>query len=364
MDLMTEMMAEQLESFEMFSDLPAEELARGAPFWANRQVAPGTGVWLHGEKAQELALVLRGRLIVKIAEKEVGEIEDGEMAGEAAAFFGEHRTATVVAATDTFLLVLTTRGLVKLRDQCPQLYDRILEHTLNAMALRIQETGRRIAQLATGSKPEVVRARETSFGRFLRKLENATAARPPTAAKALRTLPGLGNADLELIEPIQAALTARRIPAGQPVFLQGEDGQSVYLLVEGRLQIIRSVFGEKGEKLADLKPGALFGTGSVLLEAPRNASCVAGKSPCWVYEMSAPAYRALSGEPGRRWREVMLVSLWYQQRGANEQLVALKRGGSKVKESDYQRAQAWIETFQGSRDVVDPLASFRNILIR
>ena len=142
-------------------------------------------------------------------------------------------------------------------------------------------------------------------------------------------------------------MTPHNIEKGSPLFLEQEPGDSVFLLAKGAIDVVRNVKGGKAEPLATLYPGALFGTGSLLLRERRNASCVAQEdSECWVYEMNLEAHRGLKGEAGRLWRECLVMALAFQVRNAADRLIALKVGKPSL--SDYAKLQVGLEGFQGS----------------
>ena len=103
----------------------------------------------------------------------------------------------------------------------------------------------------------------------------------------------------------------------------------------------------RAERLATLFPGALFGTGSLLLRERRNASCVASdNTSCWVYELHVDTYRKMKGPPGHLLRESLLASLAFQLRNADDKLILLKTG-SRPKQSDYDAIRGGLAGFQG-----------------
>ena len=78
--------------------------------------------------------------------------------------------------------------------------------------------------------------------------------------------------------------------------------------MEGCIEVYRNVKGGKAQLLASLFPGALLGTGSLLLKERHNTSCVANKSTdVWVYEMNSLliGYRDLLDVGGNQ------LSRWY-----------------------------------------------------
>ena len=59
------------------------------------------------------------------------------------------------------------------------------------------------------------------------------------------------------------------------VFQHGDDGDGLYLILEGAIRISRNVSGIGEEALAILRPGMYFGEMSIVDDAPRSADAIA-----------------------------------------------------------------------------------------
>jgi CRP-like cAMP-binding protein len=79
---------------------------------------------------------------------------------------------------------------------------------------------------------------------------------------------GLTTDALELIANVA---TEESHPTGTVIFRQGELGDKLYLILEGRVRISRMVPGVGEEALAILNAGDVFGEMALLDEAPRSA---------------------------------------------------------------------------------------------
>jgi len=98
------------------------------------------------------------------------------------------------------------------------------------------------------------------------------------AGSALGALPE--TALLASIPPAQLAgalekMAARRFPAGITILREGEPGDSLYLITEGRVQV--ETQDDAGERvlLGSLAPGDFFGEISLLTSRPRTATVTA-----------------------------------------------------------------------------------------
>ena len=71
------------------------------------------------------------------------------------------------------------------------------------------------------------------------------------------------------------------------IFREGDTGQEMYVIVEGRVRISKNVPGIGEEALAILEKGQYFGEMAVIDDSPRSADAIA-HTPCtlWTIERS------------------------------------------------------------------------------
>ena len=77
---------------------------------------------------------------------------------------------------------------------------------------------------------------------------------------------------------VDGLLHERRYLPGEIIFDQGEEGQALYLVMDGTIQISRSN-GRNFDVVAELSQGSYFGDLALLDNAPRNAQAKA-KDQC------------------------------------------------------------------------------------
>jgi CRP/FNR family cyclic AMP-dependent transcriptional regulator len=76
-------------------------------------------------------------------------------------------------------------------------------------------------------------------------------------------------------EVLAGKLMSRRMLKGQPVFLQGDPGDEMYLLLEGRIRICCESLSGREITLCFLKDGGFFGEMALLDGEPRSATAFA-----------------------------------------------------------------------------------------
>jgi selenocysteine lyase/cysteine desulfurase/CRP-like cAMP-binding protein len=324
--------AEALARCAVFREADARELRATAPRWSERRLAAGEMLWYESDPATEIALVLEGDLEVIVAGQPISRVSPGELVGEAAAFVaGEQRTAAVRARTGARLLVLPQAGLGALRREHTSVYDVLLSRALVVLAERVEATLARISEdAAAGHWPPGV---DGGAQRMTRVRPAVSDEPPPSVRPALRLLPLLKNAPDPVLTAIERAMTPEQVPEGDALVVEGDPGDRLYLLAEGRLEVFRQIPALHGLRLATLRAGALVGTGGLLLGRPRNASCVAPRSS-WVYGLDARAFRALGGEAGRLLREALLCALRVQLRSVGTRLARFEAARAERPRTD------------------------------
>ncbi|MCB9766119.1 MAG: cyclic nucleotide-binding domain-containing protein [Alphaproteobacteria bacterium] len=300
------------------SHVSAPDIRRGAVFWNRSDLEPGEALWREGDEADELAILSSGELIATNRNVEVGRISAGELVGEASIFLGsDTRSATLTALEPSHVLVLSLRGLRRLRQASSPLYDALLAQALVTLVRRVRATDLRIARIALGERAAPARKEPGVLARMWRALRPGvpTTVCPPLRP-LLRALPVLHAVPDEMLSTLEPHFQPQAIEEGEVIFLEGETGAAAYLIAEGHVDVLRHVRGERAERLATLRPGDLFGANTLVEKGARTASCVAAE-PTWLYRVDAEGFHAPKGEAGRLWRESVVATLATQLRSAN-----------------------------------------------
>ncbi|MEM9488787.1 MAG: Crp/Fnr family transcriptional regulator [Myxococcota bacterium] len=82
---------------------------------------------------------------------------------------------------------------------------------------------------------------------------------------------------ISAIEDLTQRVTLRRVPAQQTILSQDEPGDSMYVIMSGRVKVV--IFGENGREvtLSILRPGAAFGEMALFDGEARSANCIASE---------------------------------------------------------------------------------------
>jgi len=100
---------------------------------------------------------------------------------------------------------------------------------------------------------------------------------------------GLSSAALERVAAIA---TEESHKATHVLFREGDAGESIYLILSGKVRISRNVAGMGEEALAVLGPGAAFGEMALIDEVPRSADAIVHEG-CRLAVLSREAMEVL-----------------------------------------------------------------------
>jgi CRP-like cAMP-binding protein len=108
----------------LFGSLAAEDLAAVAPLLKRKCFAPDQLVFSRGDRADELFIILSGRMKLSVLAPDGRELTfrtagPGEIVGEIAALDGSVRSADMTAIRESETLILATRSLASLLQSRP-----------------------------------------------------------------------------------------------------------------------------------------------------------------------------------------------------------------------------------------------------
>lgn len=203
---------------------------------AERTLAPGEVLMTAGEPGADLYLVESGTLSVEVQgadgqPTEVGQIDAGQAAGEMQFVLGGRRTATVRAATPAVVFRLSRTD-----------FDAVLEHWPSLLHSLVTLTRERIHRTQ-------LRA---------------------AVAKAFPESPSEFADDLEAVADWVA------LRSGEVLFRQGDAADGWYLVVTGRLRVVKEADGGAAARvLQELDASESLGEMAILSGARRAATVVA-----------------------------------------------------------------------------------------
>jgi len=147
-----------------------------------------------------------------------------------------------------------------------------------------------------------------------------------------RDLPLLAELEPEHLAVILELARTVTLPGGALVFAEGEPGDALYLILEGRVTALREIDAEKGRKMviSTFGPGAFFGEMALLDGDPRSTSVVAA-TDLRLLRLERDSFRRLleeNGTVGHRLLLALVREMSLRMRETNLQLISLFEAGN------------------------------------
>jgi len=224
-----------------------------------RQGDPGDAMYLIQTGAVEISSVRNGGEVV------LALLEKGDFFGEMVLLDSLPRSTTARAIAPTRLLPLTRESLLDRLKSDPT----VALHLLRAFCRRIERTSRSASAGDMGpGAPGVSECRDEGSGGAPSPEESGR--RPVTEEDPGDEEGCLENISLFLEEKEREEVFS----AGDTIFRQGEAGDTMYIIAEGRVRIYEESSGGR-YLLATLGPRDFFGEMSLLTDRTRSATAVA-----------------------------------------------------------------------------------------
>ena len=119
---------------------------------------------------------------------------------------------------------------------------------------------------------------------------------------ALAALPLFEGLDAAELNEVAAAARSRTLAPGRCAYRRGEEAEGLYLVLAGRLEVVRIDDAGGERRLGELSPGDVFGEGA-LLEARSHTAEVRAAEPSEVLAVPRAALdRVFARHPARRLR--------------------------------------------------------------
>ncbi|HEU5073175.1 MAG TPA: cyclic nucleotide-binding domain-containing protein [Polyangiaceae bacterium] len=135
-----------LARMPLFRPLNDRELLRVLQVTDVTTYRPGQFVMREGERGEELFIVLSGQLKVMRGETELARLSPGDHVGEMALVRSQPRSASVVSASDSDLMVIRRTEFFEILRKEHQLAVKLLWQFLGVLAERLAETNRELGQ--------------------------------------------------------------------------------------------------------------------------------------------------------------------------------------------------------------------------
>jgi CRP/FNR family transcriptional regulator, cyclic AMP receptor protein len=134
--------------------------------------------------------------------------------------------------------------------------------------------------------------------------------------QVLRSAPLFSGVDDEAAAALQNAMKEKRLPRADVLFHEGDSGDCLYIILEGKVKLGRTSADGRENLLAILGPGQMFGELSVFDPGPRSGTATAVSDSVVAYLSQTDLLPWLVGRP--QLAQALLHQLASRLRRAND----------------------------------------------
>ena len=270
-------LAPRLAQIALFAHFREAELELLATCAVGRVYPAQTSVLRQGEPTHDVYVVDRGLVEIQrttpYGQFCLAQLGAGQLFGETSFVDSATRSGDVVARTEASLVALLsapTRALLE-RDQrvAVALYWAFWKSLSAKLRSTNEQLGRFFSQgqRAPGEKPPLAKSPTGEF-----RLDIA-------AKRNLFAEQKLSSLEINFLTSLSRE---RKLKSGQILFHEGDPGDAMYVVLEGRMLISKFIPGAGEEALAILERGDFFGEMSLIDGEPRSADARAHGGPLTV----------------------------------------------------------------------------------
>lgn len=277
-----------LRRWEIFSHFTDEQLVQLAQCVTRSRYPAGATIVKEGEQTQEAYLIESGG--VRIQRKtpyghfSLAALEPGTLFGETSFVDRVPRSGDAIATSDTDLVALNPETLVPLMER-DQRFKLALYWTFwKSLSGKLRQTNQNLTRFfsETGKPPSTEPAAPRhATGEFRVDL---------ASKRKLFQEQKLSSLEINFLTSLSRE---RKLSPNQVIFREGEMGNEMYVVLEGRVMISKYIPGAGEEALAFLERGGYFGEMALIDNEPRSADAKAHDSGAVVLVISREVLEGL-----------------------------------------------------------------------
>ncbi|HEY2293713.1 MAG TPA: cyclic nucleotide-binding domain-containing protein [Thermoanaerobaculia bacterium] len=248
----------------------------------------GSLIFGHRTQERDLYMLERGEITVQRTTSygtfALGVVEPGDFFGEASFITGQERSTDALAAAASLIFRLDAATLDNLIEGSAELGVQIYWTLWHSLARKLRATNEQLKSFfSEESMPE-------SFLRLRKQAAGVPANVRVEESDKIRLFREQGLSRRELIT-LATFSREKRFNAGASLFQEGDEGNEMYIILEGRVMISKFIPGAGEEALAILERGDFFGEMSLIDGEPRSADARAHAGPLTVLALDQGTVR-------------------------------------------------------------------------
>lgn len=258
----------------------------------------GEQVTTRGTNDPALAWIRTGSAELRVGRRLVVQLDAGGIVGGEDLFGQQYRTFTTVASTPLRLVVADARGLEGLRTYLPAVAAVLELAALDSLGSLLRALDQQAIADTRAFVREHIAQATGSFPLLANLLDPSLVPGSPATWLRPRALPPLLAALPDPIrETLAGSVSGISLRAGQVLINEGEESNSVFLVVDGTLKVVARVNDDLSLQLSELGPNAVVGVTSSNHNRIHSASCIAATAvqvlridqTVWLTLLSVPS---------------------------------------------------------------------------
>ncbi|HXO22761.1 MAG TPA: cyclic nucleotide-binding domain-containing protein [Thermoanaerobaculia bacterium] len=259
-----------LRRWELFAHFTDQQLDLLAPCVSRQRLAAGATILKEGEPTLDAYLIESGEVRIQrqtpYGSFSLATLEPGDLFGETSFVDKSARSGDAVAVAGTELLTLSPTALAAAMDSDPRLTMALHWTFWKSLSKKLRQTNEKLTQFFSETgKPATTQTAAA--------LESSGEFRIDLASKRkLFQEQKLSNLEINFLTSLSKE---RKFPQNKIIFREGEIGDEMFVVLEGRVMISKYIPGAGEEALAFLERGDYFGEMALIDNQPRSADAKA-----------------------------------------------------------------------------------------
>ena len=274
----------QFEILSHFSDLQIEQLTSCI---SRVRFQSGTLVFKEGETTTDFYLIDVGEIEIKRNTPygcyTLASLKAGDVFGETSFIDAHARSGDAEITKDSVLFAINSTSIRPSISEDQRFTAALYWAIWKSLSTKLRETNKTLSLFFTENSTSSLETHDTT------KTPNNIHV-GITAKRRLFTEQTLSPLEVNFLSTLSKEI---RIPQGEHIFREGEEGDCMYVVLEGRIMISKNIFGAGEEALAFLERGSYFGEMALIDNQPRSADARAHQNSAVVLSVSREVLRGI-----------------------------------------------------------------------
>lgn len=281
-------LTDTLRACELFSHFSDGQIAGLADCTARNHYPEGVKVVRHGDPTKDAYIVESGSVFIQrdtpYGVFQLARLGAGELFGEATFVDSSERSGDAVAATDLDLLTLNPLAVRALTDRDPRLNLALYWAFWKSLSAKLRSTNERLTRFfsETGGSPALGDAPKAEPAEDFRV--------EMTDKRKVFEEQKLSGLEINFLTSLSKE---RRLAPNETIFRDGDPGEEMFIVLEGRVMISKFIPGAGEEALAFLERGEIFGEMALIDGQARCADAKAASAGAVILAIRAETLHKL-----------------------------------------------------------------------